>query len=37
MCDPELPWGQFGMAATGFAGLTLAELVKPGLVYLKAE
>lgn len=35
MVDPELPWGQFNMPATGFGGLFLAELVRPGVIYLK--
>ncbi len=37
MVEPDLPWGEFSMAATGFCGLTLAELIKPGVVYLKAQ
>lgn len=40
--DPNLPWGGHSLqswagcsvAATGFAGLTLAEMIKPGTVYL---
>jgi len=35
MVDPDAPWGDFATPATGFAGLTLAELVKPGLIYLR--
>jgi hypothetical protein len=34
MVDPELPWGQFSMAATGFGGLFLAEMVRPGVIFL---
>ncbi len=37
LCDPEMPWGEFGTTATGFGGLTLAELVRPGVIYLKSE
>ncbi len=32
--DPLMPWGRFGVAATGFGGLTLAEAVRPGLIYM---
>jgi hypothetical protein len=35
MVDPDLPWGQFSLAATGFGGLFLAELVRPGVIYMK--
>ena len=35
LVDPELPWNQFGMTATGFGGLFLAELVRPGVIYLR--
>ena len=34
MTDIYQPWGQFSMASTGFAGLSLAELAKPGVVFL---
>jgi len=37
MCAPEMPWGKFSMPATGFAGLTLAEIIEPGVIYLRAE
>jgi len=37
LCDPELPWGEFSTTATGFGGLTLAELIRPGVIYLKSE
>ena len=37
LCDPEMPWGLFSTTATGFGGLTLAELVKPGVIYLKSD
>ena len=37
MEDPEMPWGQFSMAATGFGGLFLAELIEPGVIYLKTR
>jgi hypothetical protein len=37
MTAPELPWGDFGGAATGFAGLALAELVEAGVIYLKTD
>ncbi len=37
MTDPDLPWGEFSVVATGFAGLTLAELIKPGVVYMKSR
>jgi hypothetical protein len=37
MVDPELPWGQFSMPATGFGGLFLAEMVRPGVIYLRGE
>ena len=36
LCDPEMPWATFSTTATGFGGLTLAELVKPGVIYLKS-
>ena len=36
-CDPAMPWGGHSMQATGFAGLSLAELVKPGVTFLKSE
>ena len=36
LCDPEMPWGTFSTTATGFGGLTLAELAKPGVIYLKS-
>ena len=36
LCDPEMPWAAFSTTATGFGGLTLAELVKPGVIYLKS-
>jgi len=40
--DPDLPWGGhslqswagFSIAATGFGGLALAEMIQPGLIYL---
>lgn len=40
--DPDLPWGGhslqswagFAVAATGFAGLTVAEMVRPGAIFL---
>jgi hypothetical protein len=35
MCPPEMPWGKFAMPATGFAGLTLAEVIEPGVIYLR--
>jgi len=28
-------WSACSMAATGFAGLSLAEMVEPGLIFLK--
>lgn len=39
---PDLPWGGdslqswagFAIAATGFAGLSVAEMIKPGMMYL---
>ena len=31
-----MPWGNFSTTATGFGGLTLAELIKPGVIYLKS-
>ena len=39
--DPDLPWGGHGLqswaccavAATGFAGLALADMVEPGISY----
>ncbi|MBC8875756.1 MAG: hypothetical protein H8E44_40535 [Planctomycetes bacterium] len=34
MCEPSMPWGLHSMQATGFAGLLLAELVKPGVTFL---
>jgi len=41
--DPSLPWGGHSLqswagcaiAATGFAGLSLAEMTQPGVIYLK--
>ena len=35
LCPPEMPWGKFAMPATGFAGLTLAEVIEPGVIYLR--
>jgi len=35
MVDPDLPWGHYSLAATGFGGLLLAELVRPGVIYMK--
>jgi len=40
--DPDLPWGPHSLqswtgcsiSATGFAGLALAEMIKPGITYL---
>jgi len=40
--DPDLPWGGhslqswagFAVAATGFAGLSVAEMIQPGVIYL---
>jgi len=40
--DPDVPWGGhslqswagFSIAATGFAGLSVAEMIQPGLIYL---
>lgn len=40
--DPDVAWGGhslqswagFSIAATGFAGLTVAEIIQPGLIYL---
>jgi hypothetical protein len=37
LCDPQMPWGEFAMAATGFAGLTLAELIEPGVIFLQSD
>lgn len=37
MCEPDLPWGEYSMSATGFGGLALAELAKPGVVFLKSD
>ena len=39
--DPQLPWGGHtlqswagcAVAATGFGGLTIAELIQPGVVF----
>ncbi len=36
-CEPTMPWGRHSMQATGFAGLSLAELVQPGVTFLKSE
>jgi len=36
LCDPDMPWGLHATTATGFGGLVLAELAKPGVVFLKA-
>ena len=37
LCDPEMPWGTFSTTtATGFGGLTLAELINSGVIYLKS-
>ena len=36
-CEPSMPWGRHSMQATGFAGLSLAELVKPGVTFLKSD
>jgi len=27
-------WAGFAIAATGFAGLSVAEMIKPGMMYL---
>jgi hypothetical protein len=43
--DSDLPWGKHSiqswagctMAATGFAGLSIAEMVKPGVIFLKTD
>lgn len=40
--DPDVPfgghslqsWAGFSIAATGFAGLSVAEMIQPGLIYL---
>jgi hypothetical protein len=40
--DPDLPWGGHSLqswaglavAATGFAGLSVAEMIRPGVIYL---
>jgi hypothetical protein len=37
LCELEAPWGEYSVAATGFAGLSLAELVKPGVIFLKSD
>jgi len=37
MVNPEVPWGKFSMAATGFAGVSLAEIVQPGVIFLKSK
>jgi len=37
LCDTDMPWGEYAMPATGFAGLTVAELVRPGVVFLKSD
>ncbi len=37
LCDPDMPWGLQSTTATGFAGLVLAELTKPGVVFLKSD
>jgi hypothetical protein len=37
MVEPEMPWGEFSMAATGFGGLTVAELTEPGVIYLRVQ
>lgn len=34
--DSRPPWGEFSIPSTGFAGLTLAELTAPGIVYMRA-
>jgi len=36
-CEPTMPWGRHSMQATGFAGLSLGELVQPGVTFLKSE
>ena len=36
-CEPTMPWGLHSMQATGFAGLSLAELTQPGVTFLKSE
>jgi hypothetical protein len=41
--DPQLPWGGHtlqswagcAVAATGFAGLSVAEMVQPGVIFLR--
>jgi hypothetical protein len=35
-CDPSMPWGRYSMQATGFAGLSLAEWVQPGVTFLQS-
>jgi hypothetical protein len=37
MVEPDLPWGTYSMQSTGFAGLSLAEHVCPGVVFLKSD
>ncbi|MBI5687320.1 MAG: hypothetical protein HZC54_19780 [Verrucomicrobia bacterium] len=34
LCDAEMPWATFSTTATGLDGFTLAELIKPGIIYL---
>lgn len=43
--DPQLPWGGHSLqswagssiAATGFAGLSITEIIKPGIIYLSPK
>jgi hypothetical protein len=37
LCDPSMPWGLHATTATGFAGLVLAEIARPGIVFLKLQ
>jgi len=36
MTDPAMPWSRYTVEATGFAGLSLAERVSPGVVFLRS-
>ena len=37
MVNPKLPWGKYSVQATGFAGLSLAEYIKPSVSFAMKE
>ena len=37
MIEADLPWARYTMQAAGFTGLSLAEHLSPGVVFLKSD